>query len=359
MKIIPKACIALLLITFVRLSATQVVAVRASGSGNVASRTVIELSAAATYDVVPENSGKTYKIIVANCEPGDSSPQYKPNKHILGKIQISQVGTSTVIQITNQSPAKYRQLSMKKPFRIVLDLTSQNIKTKSDKIALANFYTRIGNYNKAEELFGTTDKEFPADGEVIYHWGLLKTKRKHKSAALELLGQIPKGYPYHDSAQKLISQFKDGKYPQIDDQELENVAFEETQAEAADSVATAKPRPRKTPASKKARGFDMAKTISRVQPLLPYAGGSVALLLLAFLLIKSAVFKRRPKPEIEDVEDVSSLEEIDDNDVWDDETKSRLIGKLANDGWKAAEIANELHLNVKEVKRILQKPRFD
>lgn len=76
--------------------------------------------------------------------------------------------------------------------------------------------------------------------------------------------------------------------------------------------------------------------------------GAFALLTVLALLIFILFWRRRLKPEApgEEVSAGSTL-------ILDSETKTRLVLKLSEQGWKSAEIARELKLSPKEVEQII------
>lgn len=347
----------LILIFMQAFAKVDIRSIRAHDYDGIISRIVIELSAAAHYTVEPESGGKSFRIMVYDAIPGSFIPQYSPSAQILRSINISNNDSAAIIKLQGEIPCTHLSLSLENPHRIVIDIISRQIKGKKEKLVLADFYHKTGRLQRADDVLSNLAEDYPTDAEVLFAWAEVLSIRDKKNKAIEKLSLIPSSSSLYQAAASMMEKL----------QGRETAApLLETVSEADSSIAIlpdssmeTKPIVQSKTRKIRSRGCPLPAVLLRRVLIILFAAA------LLFLLLRNAVvagilqrifllpLHLLRKKDIDDSADESD-DKAESSAYLDDNTKVRMVERLAHDGWSVKEIAIELHLSRKEVHHLMQ-----
>ncbi|MDD4310447.1 MAG: hypothetical protein PHO32_08710 [Candidatus Cloacimonetes bacterium] len=288
-------------------------------------------------------SGSTLEVSIDSSLPQNAAQIAFVAGGLLSGIQ--QEGSTIQLQVKQNF--RYERSSYANPYRIVIDIfkTSPN---KDERLSIANFYAETGKLNSADNEYFELNRDYPKDAQILYHWGVLLTKRQ-SDRATKILMQIPAQSAYYPPAKGLLAKIHADEEPlppppPINEEEQAPNQLEPP-VQKPDTVSHSQDYKAVCPPVTEANTCKGSKLLSFLPIVLVEA---VLLSLFIFLLsglLKKKPLKTKPRPEAPELNEA--------NTGLETKTLKRMVSKLLADGWTPKEIARELKLKQKDVEHLV------
>ena len=321
--------------------ATSIINIRAQDYESVACRFVLDLTVDADFTVIPKANG--FQIDIENFDGKDANR--KINSSIIKEVRILPSG----VLLNTIGNLRYEMMRYDDTKQAVIDFFIQ-AKTRSQHLAIANFYSDRGKYRQADELYAQLDRQYPQDDEILYHWGVMlkRSGRPQQTQSPKPAATEPDKTPQPRQSSQPEAELGRRYVPQLPPEEPSETYFIDLSGDdsihldslfQSDSLVTLVQLP---PVKLERISFlEVVSEIASRYFLLTLLFFVSALVIIYILLFggkkKKNSYKEEPGFEIRALR--------------------RMVARLLADGWTHKEIARELKITSNEIAKIANLPQ--
>ncbi len=321
-----------------------------NGENLIVTRIVISLSQKAVWSTQTDLDNHVVNVQIRNCDGSNAKIEQQINSSLVKNVSAESKGKYAVVTIAANGPFYVETMEMKSPFKIVVDLFEfKRTYTYQEQLAQATFYEKVGKWNTAGKQYAKMRRDFPYEIDVNYLWAKLLLKQNNYDKAKDKLEAVSSDSDHYKDAQYLLTKLKQKNFTVIQEQIADKPDSEVY-------VPPIAPRPKPTSIVVPRTTFqsimkDTEKTVNIKLAEVPVWGWFILLLVVLIAIFILLDFLRHHKQQTESKpgQKVSLL--------LDDSIKTDMIMKLLDSGWNEKQIARELLISPKEVKRFTKKPK--
>lgn len=317
-----------------------------NGENLIVTRVVISLAQKAVWSYQTDTDKHVVSVHISNCNSTQPQIEGLHTGTLVTAIETTSQKNDAVVAINLSGPFYIETLFLDEPYKIVLDLFKyQKVYNYQDQLAQAAFYVKSGKWYAAGKQYAQIRKDFPSEFDANYLWAKLLLKQHNFEKAKAKLEAVPSYSKYYAEAQATLTKLNANTYTYTE--------VEEPEADKVDTVTPANPRqniPKATSTVVPALSFNHVvkateETVSLKLADIPVWAWFLMLLvvLIACFIILDILHHQKAHKERKAAREITLIK--------DDSIKAAMVRKLIENGWNETEIARELMLKPKDVKR--------
>jgi tetratricopeptide (TPR) repeat protein len=356
---------------------TRLQNITVNGENMIVTRVVVTLSQKAEWSYQTETDKHVINLTIRNCIAQSPTIEGLNTGFLVRDVTADNSRQDVTVRIVMSGPFYLETLHTDEPYKIVFDLfTFKKHYSFQEQLAMAAFYEKSGKWFAAGKQYAQMQRDFPPNPDIYYYWAKLLLKQHNYAKAQSRLELVIPHSNYYEAAQAMLAKLKNKDYTEINKQiadkpeaiapaskankantstqfrsingNLANATYQTDSLSTTDTVVVNAPQPVQPKAASMSiikRIQNYVSQIKATQVKIPGWGLFISLLILVIFIfiILDIIYLHRHKKE-QKAKQTPQL-------FKDDAVKAKMVRKLLENGWNEAEIARELLIDAKDVKR--------
>jgi len=310
----------------------------------IVTRVVLSLSQKAEWSFQTDTDRHIIRVRIRNCTSANPIAEGLQSVGLVVNVTAENSKQDVLVKIVMSGAFYLETLHVDEPYKIVFDLFQyKKVYNYQDQLAQAVFYEKVGKWVLAGKQYAQIRRDFPNEVDANFLWAKLLLKQRNYAKAKTRLEAVSSYSKHYEDAQLLLTKLKNKDYTEIEAELTKIPAFAGmTDSVAAPVKTTSNPIP---PKSLRNVIKDTEQTLVVKWAELPIWAWLIVLLIVLIAALILLDWLRHHK------EWKSGKVERFISPLQDDSIKAAMVRKLLDSGWNETEIAKELMLDAKEVKR--------